>query len=237
MKLHSTATSLQSKQWLNWSIQAPICRWVYSDLLTSLPLGFPALQDTATVSQGLTAHPQRLHAGYRGVTGELGLKQILPQKVPEQDCKRELNSAIWCEKNREKYELRNSQPEPCAEPLLVWEWLLFFFLQKNALVFHTHFFLKKKHNGFFKKKKKHLLTFPSVWSISNRAIKTLKPFNMLFFLNDVGNVVLKMTLLGWKSIHFWNVCSIFEREALCTAQWFIEELLLQCSENSWRIIK
>lgn len=92
---------------------------VYSDLLTSLPLGFPVLQDTATVSQGLAAHPQRLHAGYRGVTGEPGLKQILPQKVPEQNCKRELNSAIWCEKNREKYELRNSQPEPCAEPLLV----------------------------------------------------------------------------------------------------------------------
>lgn len=112
----------------------------------------------------------------------------------------------------------------------------FFPSEKCPSVSHT-FFLKKKHNGFFKKKKKHLLTFPSVWSISNRAIKTLKPFNMLFFLNDVGNVVLKMTLLGWKYIHFWNVCSIFEREALCTAQWFIEELLLQCSENSWRIIK
>jgi hypothetical protein len=37
-----------------------------------------------------------------GVTGEPGLKQILPQKVPEQGCKRELNSAIWCKKNREK---------------------------------------------------------------------------------------------------------------------------------------
>lgn len=88
-------------------------------LLTSLPLGFPVLQDIAVVSQGLMALPQRLHAGYTGVSGEPGLKQILPQKVPEQDCKRELNSAIWCEKNREKYELRNSQPEPCAEPLLV----------------------------------------------------------------------------------------------------------------------
>jgi hypothetical protein len=34
---------------------------------------------------------------------ESGLKQILPQKVPEQDCETELNSAIWCKKNKEKY--------------------------------------------------------------------------------------------------------------------------------------
>jgi hypothetical protein len=51
---------------------------------------------------GISIHKDFMH-NTEVILVESGLKQILPQKVPEQDCETELNSAIWCKKNKEKY--------------------------------------------------------------------------------------------------------------------------------------
>lgn len=117
LKNHSTETRLESNQWLNSENSGSFPSLDLFGSANKLALG-PARHSYTWVKVSLK-HPQRLHVGYRGVTGEPEQKQILPQKVPERDCKRELNSAIWCEKNREKYELWNFEPEPCIEPLLM----------------------------------------------------------------------------------------------------------------------